>query len=74
MSPSRLTDCGLLYGTCAMSRQVRQPGSQPVSVTVRGKMIRRRKLPEICARPPGSPQRQVHALLGAFHFKTRLPN
>jgi len=39
------------------------------------KMIRRRKLLGMCARPAGSPQRQVHypgvlrdALLGSFHF------
>ena len=31
-----------------------------------GKMLRRRKLLEMCARPTGSPQRQVQALLAGF--------
>ena len=31
-----------------------------------GKMLRRRKLLEIAARPPGSPRRQGHAGLGSI--------
>ncbi len=61
MPAQRFAACPV--GTCAVSRQARQPGrgrrSRPT-----GKVVRRRKLLEMCAESPASGARFVRRFTG----------